>query len=380
MIKVVYIVPIIAPYAIPRYQELAKNENIEVHVIAERDSYKTRPGWHFQNIDGVKTHLLKGNVTKSYVTENKNDGYKTQKSRVFSTDLRKKIKEIDPDVVLACNSTQIMMLLGQKRTYKLGVVVEDTLRAAEGRRAVNAFIKRLMLKTADFYLPFSDDAVAFLQANGIQGPYIRSTWSLDVDFFRDLTPKQIDKKKKEFGMVKKCNYILIAALVPGKGILQFLDSWKEMSRNFHENTDIFIIGTGILEQDIRKYIADEGLENVKLVGSKPYIEVSHYLQCGDIFVLPTLDDLCSLSVLEAMAAKKPVLTTIYNGARQFVTIGKNGYIFDTLKKNEIIDVLKKMENADLNMMSAASGKMIEDYSTAKVMDTLAKDLIKITLA
>ena len=34
MIKVVYVVPIIAPYAIPRYQELAKNKDIEVHVIA----------------------------------------------------------------------------------------------------------------------------------------------------------------------------------------------------------------------------------------------------------------------------------------------------------------------------------------------------------
>ena len=55
MIKVVYVIPLIAPYAIPRYQELAKNPNIEVHVIAERATHEERTGWQFQEIEGVKT-------------------------------------------------------------------------------------------------------------------------------------------------------------------------------------------------------------------------------------------------------------------------------------------------------------------------------------
>ena len=380
MIKVVYIVPIIAPYAIPRYQELAKNKDIEVHVIAERDTNVERSGWHFQDIKGVKTYLLQGKITKSFEIRNRKDGYKMQKSRVFSTELRKKIKEIAPDVVLACNSTQLMLLLGQKRTYKLGVVVEDTLRAAEGRSKIDALIKKMMLKTANFYLPFSDDAVTFLEANGIKGPFIRSTWSMDVDFFRDLSSETIVMKKKEYGMNKKHNYVLVAGLIPRKGILQFLDAWKEMKSEFHKDSDLFILGDGVLEHDIRSYIGVNGLENVKLVGNKPYAEVSHYLQCGDIFVLPTLEDLCSLSVLEAMAAKKPVLTTIYNGARQFVKEGRNGYVFDTLKKSEVVKVLETMYQADLKLMSDASKEMVENYSTKKVVGNLAQELLKLCSA
>lgn len=380
MIKVVYIVPIIAPYAIPRYQELAKNKDIEVHVIAERDTNAERSGWHFQDIDGVKTYLLQGKITKSFEIKNRKDGYKMQKSRVFSTELRKKIKEIEPDVVLACNSTQLMLLLGQERTYKLGVVVEDTLRAAEGRSTIDALIKKMMLKTADFYLPFSDDAVAFLEANGIKGPFIRSTWSMDVDFFRDLSSETIEMKKNEYGMVKKYNYVLVAGLIPRKGILQFLDAWKEMKSEFQQDSDLFILGDGVLEHDIRSYISVNGLGNVKLVGNKPYAEVSRYLQCSDIFVLPTLEDLCSLSVLEAMAAKKPVLTTIYNGARQFVKEGRNGYVFDTLKKSEVVKVLETMYQADLKSMSDASEEIIENYSTKKVMGDLAQELLKLCSA
>lgn len=377
MIKVVYVVPIIAPYAIPRYQELAKNKDIEVHVIAERDTNAERAGWHFQNIEGVKTYLLQGKITKSFEIKNRKDGYKMQKSRVFSTELRKKIKEIEPDVVLACNSTQLMLLLGQKRIYKLGVVVEDTLRAAEGRSTVDAFIKKMMLKTADFYLPFSDDAVAFLEANGINGPFIRSTWSMDVDFFRDLSQAEIEKKKIEYGMIKKCNYVLVAGLIPRKGILQFLEAWKEMEIEFQRDSDLFILGDGILKNDICRYTIENGLKNVKLLGNKSYEEVSHYLQCGDVFVLPTLEDLCSLSVLEAMAAKKPVLTTVYNGARQFVKEGRNGYIFDTLNKMEVIKVLETMYQTDLESMSAASEEIVENYSTKKVMENLAQKLLKL---
>jgi len=380
MIKVVYVVPIIAPYAIPRYQELAKNKDIEVHVIAERDTNAERAGWHFQKIEGVKTYLLQGKITKSFEIKNRKDGYKMQKSRVFSTELRKKIKEIEPDVVLACNSTQLMLLLGQKRTYKLGVVVEDTLRAAEGRSIVDAFIKKMMLKTADFYLPFSDDAVAFLEANGIKGSFIRSTWSMDVDFFRDLSQVEIEKKKIEYGMIKKCNYVLVAGLIPRKGILQFLEAWKEMKIEFQRDSDLFILGDGILKNDICRYTIENGLKNVKLVGNKSYEEVSHYLQCGDVFVLPTLEDLCSLSVLEAMAAKKPVLTTVYNGARQFVKEGRNGYIFDTLNKPEVIKVLETMYQTDLESMSAASEEIVQNYSTKKVMENLAQELLKLCSA
>lgn len=376
MIKIVYIVPLIAPYAIPRYQELAKNKNIEVHVVVEKDTNSGRSGWHFQRIPGVKTHLLEGTVTKHYGLKKDKGSYKMNAVRLVSFGLKKVIEEIDPDIVLACNATQIMMLMG-KRRYKLGIVVEDTLKSAEGRSTINSIIKRVMFRSADFYIPLTEDAVEFLNTNGIDGPFIRSTWSMDVDFFRDLSIEEITNKKQEYGMTKSRNFVLTAGLIPRKGILQFLGGWKDMDEEFHRESELFILGDGMLENDIRKYIEEHSLSNVRLVGNKPYIDVSHYLQCGDIFVLPTLEDLCSLSVLEAMAARKPVLTTIYNGARQFIIEGVNGYIFNPLDRNDIITMLRKVKETDLSKMAAVSGELIENYSTTKVMGTLAEDLIGI---
>lgn len=377
MIKVVYIVPLLAPYAIPRYQELAKNKNIELHVVVEKDTSFGRTGWHFQQIEGVKTHLLKGTMSKNYGIPKGFGSYKMDAVRLISFGLKRIIKKINPDIVLACNATQIMMLMG-KRRYKMGLVVEDTIKSVEGRSRINSLVKRVMLKSADFYIPFTEDAVNFLEINGIVGPFIKSTWSMDVDFFRDLSVEEIMSKKKEFGMIKSINYVLTASLTPRKGILQLLDGWKEMDKEFHRDSDLFVLGDGILEKEIRKYISDHCLSNVKLVGNKSYTDVSHYLQCADIFILPTLEDLCSLSVLEAMAARKPVLTTIYNGARQFVIDGINGYIFDPLDKENIKTILSKIGQTDLCKMSMASSKMIEEYSTKKVMEAFAEDLLNIS--
>lgn len=377
MIKVVYIVPLLAPYAIPRYQELAKNENIELHVVVEKDTNLGRSGWRFQKIEGVKTHLLKGTMSKNYGIQKGIGSYKMDAVRLISFGLKSAIRKINPDIVLACNATQIMMLMG-KRRYKVGLVVEDTIKSVEGRSAINSFVKRVMFKSADFYIPLTEDAVKFLKFNGIVGPFIKSTWSIDVDFFRDLSVEEIIRKKKEFGMIKPNNYVLTASLTPRKGILQLLDGWKEMNKEFHRNSDLFILGDGILEKEIRKYISDYCLGNVRLVGNKSYIDVSHYLQCADVFILPTLEDLCSLSVLEAMAARKPVLTTIYNGARQFVIDGINGYIFNPLDKENIIKMLEKIKQTDLYKMSMESSKMIEAYSTKKVMEAFAEDLLTIS--
>ncbi len=374
--RIVYVVPLLAPYAIPRYQELARLNDTEVHVIIEQDTHKERIGWSFQKVDGVHMYLLNSRITDNYKQMNRKDRYVQSKTRVYSFGLQSLISQISPDVVLVCNSTQIMMLYG-KRDYKLGIVVEDTLRADEARSVLKRMVKKAMLKKADFYLPFTTDARNYLKHYGINGPFVNSSWSMDTKFFADLSIDERKVKRKEYGMDDTISYILVSSLIPRKGIREFLQGWSSMKKEFHDRSKLFILGDGELKSQISEQIIQDRLSNVLLLGNKDYQEVSHYLQSGDVFVLPTLEDLCSLSVLEAMASGRPILTTIYNGAREFVKEGVNGFIFDPLDKESIKETLKKVDMIDLNQMSVASYKMIKMYSTEKVMGSLRKDLEQI---
>lgn len=375
ILRIVFVVPILAPYAIPRYRELASIENTEVHVVIERNTDSERPGWSFLEVEGVHMHLLDRNISYRFKQKNRNSKYALSKRRIFSFGLKRIIRKINPDIVLVCNAAQILMLNGFRK-YKLGVIVEDTLRSVESQTAFNRFIKRMLLKRADFYLPFTQDAIEFLHHNGITKPFIKSSWSMDVDFFTDLTLEEKQEKKRCYGMNGKINFVLVASLIPRKGILQFLNGWAEMPEQFHIDAKLFLLGDGELKENIIEEIKKKCLNNVFLLGNVSYKEVSYYLQCGDIFVLPTLEDLCSLAVLEAMAGGCPVLTTIYNGAREFVEDGVNGFIFDPLNKESIIRVLNMVLISDIDAMSMASEEKIKSYSTQKVMSELRHNLNK----
>ncbi len=70
-----------------------------------------------------------------------------------------------------------------------------------------------------------------------------------------------------------------------------------------------------------------------------------------------------------MACGLPVLTTIYNGARELIVEGKNGYIFDSADIEDIKRVIIKIcqRNQKLREMGNVSLEIIKNYSHDKVI-------------
>jgi UDP-glucose:(heptosyl)LPS alpha-1,3-glucosyltransferase len=64
--------------------------------------------------------------------------------------------------------------------------------------------------------------------------------------------------------------------------------------------------------------------NVTHMGRVP--EALPYYAAADVFVLPTLYDPCSLSVLEALATGLPCVTTVFNGVAELIRDGVEGYV------------------------------------------------------
>ena len=125
MKKVVYVVPILTPYAIARFQVLAKEMGIDLHVIVEKSRTDERngSGGSYQEIKDCHTYLLESRE-HGYQLRNTKSGYAINESRKYSFGLRALVRKIDPDIVIVRNSTQILFLT-RPRKYKLGVVAED---------------------------------------------------------------------------------------------------------------------------------------------------------------------------------------------------------------------------------------------------------------
>ena len=81
-----------------------------------------------------------------------------------------------------------------------------------------------------------------------------------------------------------------------------------------------IAGDGPLEQPLAQLVADLGLGGtVMLVGFRP--DIGNLLAASDLVVLPSLWEGSPVSLLEAMAAGKPVVTTAVGGNREVTNDG-----------------------------------------------------------
>ncbi|ETI67547.1 glycosyltransferase [Neobacillus vireti] len=108
----------------------------------------------------------------------------------------------------------------------------------------------------------------------------------------------------------------------------------------------YCIGDGESRSDLESLILKYGLEeHLILLGTKlnPY----NFIKQCDIYVQPSRHEGYCISLAEARAFNKPIVTTDFVGAREQIEHGKNGLIID-FDENEIFTAVKTLiDNTDL---------------------------------
>lgn len=109
-----------------------------------------------------------------------------------------------------------------------------------------------------------------------------------------------------------------------KGQWNLIEAAK-ICKQRQEPIRILIIGEGPLRQGLEQQIADSQLEDyVKLLGFRG--DCDQLLQISDIFALPSLDEGMPMSLLEAAAASKPIITTLVGDIGKLITHNQSGYV------------------------------------------------------
>lgn len=176
--------------------------------------------------------------------------------------------------------------------------------------------------------------------------------------------------------VKGSMILYVGQLIPLKGVKELLSAWSNTAEN--KNATLVYVGGGRLEQEMREQIAKENIPNVVLTGSVDYDQIAQYYKAADCFILPTTEDNWSLVVPEAMACGLPIATTIYNGCHPELVHKENGWVFDSLNQQNIIDVFRKIIKSKdkLKEMGEAS-KCIVSTETAQRAAQSIMDAIEI---
>jgi glycosyltransferase involved in cell wall biosynthesis len=360
--KIAFVLVSPSPYGLNRISELNKYSEFELYLFFEFSKSLSKEDWSIKSLKNCTIEIINSFLInkKTFMT--------------IPYKLPFLIYKYKPDIVITSNAKQSVFCLPLRLilNFKVGIVVEDSLHAVKTTNPINNMFKTIIYRSADFYLPFSKDAIKYLKSIKIRKPMYPASWSIDLDHFKNADLCKISRIKKEFNTEDKLVFLTVARLDSGKGIINYLSAINKMPSDILDNLIFLIIGSGPQKEELELFIKKHNLENVYLLGYKIYEEIVNYYHAADVFVLPTLKDLFSLVVMEAMACGLPVLTTIYNGARELIREGENGYIFDSANIQDIKKVLVKVyKNRDkLKEMGSVSLEIIKDYSHEKVMKNL----------
>ena len=97
----------------------------------------------------------------------------------------------------------------------------------------------------------------------------------------------------------------------------------------HAELRLLLLGDGSLAQDIRGLIRNEDLDHlVYMPGRIAQSSLSTYYQAADIYVTTALSDGTSVSLLEAMAHRLPVLASATAGNAEWIENNSGGWLFE----------------------------------------------------
>lgn len=131
----------------------------------------------------------------------------------------------------------------------------------------------------------------------------------------------------------------IANFYPSKG-LQYLIEAADHFKN-KDNVAFFIIGDGPERVNLELMIKNHGLDKkVFLLGQMA--DAYQYLPAFDIFVLPSVKEGFPWALIEAMAAKLPVIGTNVGAVPEIIEDGQNGFLVKPANSTEIVRRLKEL--------------------------------------
>lgn len=184
---------------------------------------------------------------------------------------------------------------------------------------------------------------------------------IDIDKFKQNQTANI--LKKEFQLPKDSILIgNIGALTDQKDHETFIKTAKEIIQQ-NPNTYFFIAGEGELKEILLNQIALENLkDHVFLLGFRN--DIPELLQSFDIFLFTSIFEGIGTTLLDAMAANVPIVSTNVSGIPEIITHNFNGFIHPPKDVKHLTEsTLYLLKSKELREKFKANGQItVQNFS------------------
>jgi glycosyltransferase involved in cell wall biosynthesis len=178
---------------------------------------------------------------------------------------------------------------------------------------------------------------------------------VNLSKFKEIIPAKCDNT---------LTLIIVARLCLQKNHKLLLEAFSQAIK---ENVQLKIVGDGPLKNELIEYASNLGIsEKVKFLGQRD--DIPYLLKSSDIFVLSSLWEGLPLSVLEAMAAGLPIISTDVGGVKDIVK--DNGILVEKGNAKKLYEaIIKLVKN---NALREEMGKKSLEYAKLYDSSVMAK--------
>ncbi|MCG3215134.1 MAG: glycosyltransferase family 4 protein [Candidatus Heimdallarchaeota archaeon] len=147
-----------------------------------------------------------------------------------------------------------------------------------------------------------------------------------------------------FDQKKGPKIIATRRLVAKNGVIFLVRSFKEILKKF-PSAELFIIGDGPEKQRLETESKLLGIHRqTHFIGMVPNDRIPSFLAAADIVVVPSIVEASSISVLEAMSMKKPIVASNIPGIREISDYGKNCELVSPMNWEDLAKGITKLLN------------------------------------
>lgn len=203
--------------------------------------------------------------------------------------------------------------------------------------------------------------------------YLLNGVGLDLDKYKKLSSKEIQEKRKEFGLKDKDFVVLmIAEINKNKNHIQLINA-MDILKDKYPNIKVLCIGDGTLKESLEKQIILRNLQNnIFMLGYR--LDVNKLINISDIGILLSRREGLPRNIMEFMACGRKVIATDIRGCRDLIcdeTIGTLVNVDDyesTAKaiekyyilNDKIFEVSEEIRKYDIDSINSKLLKIYED--------------------
>ncbi len=209
--------------------------------------------------------------------------------------------------------------------------------------------ENIVLKRVPVFFCLTKDEINYLKKIAPKSKIKFQTMGIEDNYFKKVKKSVARRKLK----LKKDDKILlyIGRINEVKGIGYLLKAMKKLKlenqnkeKKQTQNIKLKIIGFGAEIEKFKKFVKENKLKNVELLGAIFGDKKMLYLSAANALILPSTKEGAPVTIMEALARNLPVVATDIGGVPLMIENNREGIIIPQKNSDEIVNSIKKILN------------------------------------